>query len=407
MSLTIARALLATSIVTLGGASLALAQDAASAGAGSPAKMVIAETTHDAGDVPKGEVIEHDFVVKNEGAGDLHVLSVKPACGCTTPGFDKIIPAGGEGKITLNVDTARFKGQISKSASVTTNDPSQPNMRLVINANVTTFIDVLPRDVVTFRQYRGEEKKQELTVRSNEGGKLDIKDVQVNGESIRHEISRTSDSEHQLSVWLDKEAPIGNVSGSLKLLTSSAKEPNVTVTVRGSVLGQISVNPSTLYFRVDGSSKELTVVSDSLNMRERGELGAPVVSKLEKGATLAVLEEAGEWSKVRTSSGSEGWVFNKLVEAKRSSEGLQSKVLNVTHRQAGEFRITSAEIEGQKIDAEALKIETEAVREGASYRVTVTYEGGLDKGNYTGKVILATTDSEESSVEVPLYIVVT
>ena len=47
------------------------------------------------------------------------------------------------------------------------------------------------------------------------------------------------------------------------------------------------------------------------------------------------------------------------------------------------------------------------MREGASYRVTVTYEGGLDKGNYTGKVILGTSDSEEPSVEVPLYIVVT
>jgi uncharacterized protein YgiM (DUF1202 family) len=390
--------LLALSLLVLVGALPAAAQ---------APKLVVTETTFDAGAVPKGEVIEHDFVVKNSGDADLLILSVKPACGCTTPGFDKIVPAGGEGKITLKVDTARFKGQISKSASVTTNDASQPNLRLVVNANVTTFIDVLPRDVVTFRQYRGEEKKQELTVRSNEEGAFEIKDVQVNGDSIKHELTKKGDNEYTVAVWLDKAAAIGNVSGSLKLLTSSAKEPNVTLTVRGSVLGQISVNPSTLYFRVDGSTKELKVKSDDLNMRERGELGAPVVAKLAKDSVLKVDEVAGEWSKVRTADGKQGWVFNKLVEAVAGGGASQTKVLNVTHRKAGEFKITSTEIEGAKIDASSLKIESEAVREGASYRVTVTYEGGLAKGNYTGKVVLGTSDSEEPSVEIPLYIVVT
>ena len=306
MSRITTRALLAASLFALLTALPAAAQ--------SP-KMAIAETTFDAGDVAKGSVIEHDFVVKNTGDADLLILSVKPACGCTTPGFDKIVPAGGEGKITLKVDTARFKGQISKSASVTTNDASQPNLRLVVNANVTTFIDVLPRDVVTFRQYRGEEKKQELTIRSNEKTAFEIKDVQVNGESIKHELTKKGDNEYTVSVWLDKQAPIGNVSGSLKLLTNSAKEPNVTVTVRGSVLGQISVNPSTLYFRVDGGGSELKVISDSLNMRERGELGAPVVAELQQGAMLKVDEVAGDWSKVRAPDGKQGWVFNKLVES--------------------------------------------------------------------------------------------
>ena len=80
--------------------------------------------------------------------------------------------------------------------------------------------------------------------------------------------------------------------------------------------------------------------------------------------------------------------------------------LRLFPRSINGLQITSTGIEGIKIDAKALKIETEAVREGASYRVTVTYQGGLEKGNYTGKVILSTSDTEEPSVEVPLYIVV-
>jgi uncharacterized protein YgiM (DUF1202 family) len=371
------------------------------------AKMVLSAEVYDGGEVPKGTPVEHDFTVRNTGTADLLILSVKPACGCTTPGFDKVVPPGGTGKITLKVDTARFKGPISKTATVTTNDPDQPNVKLVMNANVQTFIDVLPRDSVFFRQYRGEAKKEEVTIKSNEPGAFTIKDVQVTGEGIKHELAAgTGSNEQKLSVWIDKSVPIGNVDGSIKLVTSSTKEPEVTISVRGTILGQINLNPSTLYFRVDTSAKELVASSDNLNVRERGELNAPVVAKVGKDERLKVLEEAGEWTKVSTPSGVTGWVFNKLVQAAPEASADQSKVINVTHRQDTAFKITGTTIEATTIPPDAMKVATEAVTEGQSYRITVTYAGKLAKGNYSGAVILKTSDKEEPEVKVPLYIVV-
>ena len=41
-------------------------------------KMVISELTYDAGEVIKGTVIEHDFIVKNEGDAVLQIKSAKP-----------------------------------------------------------------------------------------------------------------------------------------------------------------------------------------------------------------------------------------------------------------------------------------------------------------------------------------
>ena len=379
----------------------------AAAASGPAPKLVIEETTFNKGDIPKGEAVTHDFVVRNTGKGDLLILEVKPSCGCTVPDWTKVIPAGGSGKITLKVDTSKFKGPISKTATVTTNDPEQPQLRLVMNANVTTFIDVLPRDIVSFRQYRGEEKKEELTIKSNEPGEFKITDVQVTGEGLKHELTKASAGEYKLALWMDKATPVGTVSGNVKLLTSSAKEPEVAITVRGTILGQITVNPSTLYFRVDTGSKQVVALSGNLNVRKTGDANAEVVTKVGKDEPMEVLEESGEWLKVKLASGGDGWVAKKFVGPGAATDAKQSKVLNVSHREATSFQITSSNVDGTQLKAESLKVETKPVKEGQSYQVTVTYEGGLPKGNYTGALILKTTDKQEPEVKVPVYVVVT
>lgn len=400
-----------------GDAAVAAPAPAAAAPTGPQPKAVVDELTFNAGDVAKGDVINHDFMVKNTGKSDLMILAVKPACGCTAPDWTKIVPPGGTGKITLKVDTARFKGPISKTATVTTNDADLATFRLTVNASVTTYIDLLPADTATFRHYRGEDKKEEITIHSNEKGDFQVKDVKVTGDGIKYALAKATDgtNDYKLSVFLDPTAPIGTVNGSLKLMTNSAKEPEVSVQVRGTVLGQISVSPSSLYFRIDGgggAAGSWLPTTDNLNVRERGEIGAPVVVKLGKDAKLALVEETGDWAKVRTESGQEGWVSRKFINQKAASAapastGQDSKVLNLTHRlDSAAFSITGTSVEGSKIDPKAVKVTTETVKAGQSYRLTVTYAGGLEKGNYTGTLIIKTSDKDEPEVKVPLYIVV-
>lgn len=392
------------------------APPAAAAPTGPQPKAVAEELTYNAGDVSKGDVITRDFAIKNTGAADLMLLSVKPACGCTAPDWTKIIPPGGTGKVTLKVDTARFKGPISKTATVQTNDPELATYRLTVNANVMTYIDVLPTDTASFRHYRGEEKKEKITIHSNEKDPLQIKEVKVEGDAIKYALAKSTDgtNDHELSIWLDPKAPIGTVNGKLTLLTSSPKEPEVVVNVRGTVLGQISVSPSSLYFRIDegsGGSRTWVPTTDNLNLRERGEIGAPVVVKLPKDSKLSLVSEAGEWAKVKTEAGQEGWVSRKFLEEQPSTAtgdpGQNEKILNLAHRLEGSaFSITSTSVQGDKLDPKAVKVMTEPVKDGQSYRVKVTYDGGLDKGNYTGTLVIKTSDKDEPEVKVPVYIVV-
>lgn len=41
-------------------------------------KAVVLEGVFDAGAIPQGQPVEHDFVIKNEGDATLHILSAKP-----------------------------------------------------------------------------------------------------------------------------------------------------------------------------------------------------------------------------------------------------------------------------------------------------------------------------------------
>jgi len=56
--------------------------------------------------------------------------------------FDRSIPPGGEGKITLVLNTLGYAGKLQKGARVLTNDPNTPQDTLIIEAFVKTPITV-------------------------------------------------------------------------------------------------------------------------------------------------------------------------------------------------------------------------------------------------------------------------
>src|SRR5262245_66039784 len=92
-------------------------------------KAVIAEAVKDAGTVPKGEKITHDFVLRNEGGAPLQVTNVRPACGCTVAEYDKTIAPGKTGTVHTVLDTTTFAGPISKGITVYTHDPGNPQLQ--------------------------------------------------------------------------------------------------------------------------------------------------------------------------------------------------------------------------------------------------------------------------------------
>ena len=82
--------------------------------------------------IREGKSITVEYKLVNAGDMNLIIDKVVPSCGCTIPKFDTVIKPGQKGSIKLVLDTEGITGAFRKTAVVTTNDPSNPYINLVL-----------------------------------------------------------------------------------------------------------------------------------------------------------------------------------------------------------------------------------------------------------------------------------
>jgi len=124
------------SLAVLGVISVAAQERQSRSGVPPRPKLMTASFEYSFGDVKPGEPLTHSFEIRNLGDANLEIRSVNPSCGCTTSNFDKVIAPGKKGAITLVVEkTEEYKGEVVKTASVTTNDPDHQSFTLTMKAN--------------------------------------------------------------------------------------------------------------------------------------------------------------------------------------------------------------------------------------------------------------------------------
>lgn len=107
-------------------------------------RATVTSTVIDAGLVVRGESSEHVFEILNEGDRPLEVLDVDPACGCTVVDYAKEIAPGASGRLVATLNTKGLRGAVSRSIEVFTNDPRNAQIDLVIKANVRAYVEAAP-----------------------------------------------------------------------------------------------------------------------------------------------------------------------------------------------------------------------------------------------------------------------
>jgi hypothetical protein len=66
------------------------------------------------GEMPEGSTVQHDFILKNLTSRDLHVVEVRPNCGCTKVQIDKkLIPVGGSATISTQISLEGRHGTLA------------------------------------------------------------------------------------------------------------------------------------------------------------------------------------------------------------------------------------------------------------------------------------------------------
>ena len=99
---------------------------------------IIENNVFDFGDVIEGEIVKHDFKLKNNGKTDLLIRNVKASCGCTAVKNENLVKPGQTIDLNIEFNSNGKKGRQNKSVTVITNDPLNSTLVLRIMGNVNS-----------------------------------------------------------------------------------------------------------------------------------------------------------------------------------------------------------------------------------------------------------------------------
>lgn len=111
-------------------------------------RLSVAEPEYDFGQIFQGESTQHEFHFTNVGDEPLLVTKVRSSCGCTAAlASSSRLQPGESGEIQATFDSTRFRGPVTKTIYLYTNDLSQPVAQLFIKGTVREMIKVVPKQL--------------------------------------------------------------------------------------------------------------------------------------------------------------------------------------------------------------------------------------------------------------------
>ncbi len=243
---------------TLGGFASGAAQTKDSATSSATAKVVtsaatsgpkiqFAETAFDFGRISSGELAKHEFVFTNTGTATLEINDVRPGCGCTTAGtWDKKVEPGKTGVIPLQFNSTGFSGSVTKSATVTCNDPGQSNLVLQLNAKIWKAIDVTPTMAVfTVSSETQTNETRSVRIVSNLEEAIELSDLQCTNSAFRAELKTVRPGkEFELLITAVPPFLENRIITAVSLKTSTPTNPTINVSAYLNVQQPVNVMPT-------------------------------------------------------------------------------------------------------------------------------------------------------------------
>jgi len=163
--------------------------------------------------------------------------------------YDREIPPGGKGKITLKVSTKNRKGKVLKRALVITNDRSKKPPIISISGKIKAVIYVEPRPYVFLNGLVGDKIDKEIRLVAGDIPRFSIKKADTTlKEKISYSLSTVKKGKEYILKIENKYPKKGNYYGSIKLYTDNPTKPLITIRVSGRITGELVAVPRTLFF---------------------------------------------------------------------------------------------------------------------------------------------------------------
>jgi hypothetical protein len=196
----------------------------------------LGQTAFDFGTIYEDRALTHTFVIQNTGTSPLRIEDVDPDCACTVPSFDKTIPPGGQGNITLTIKPFSVIHKFKKESKVSLNDPDQPLVLLTLTGVAQPFIEIQPSHIVRLRGAPGDQLQGQVRFTSHLPGPFQITHYRT---TIPDKIDVTLKAEVPDKVYVltvrNKGQQSGSYAGLIELFTTSKQRPRLIVRVFGEI----------------------------------------------------------------------------------------------------------------------------------------------------------------------------
>lgn len=312
------------------------------AGVAAPAlaqpRAVVREPMVDVGQVIRGDDVEHTFAVANEGDQTLLITEVNPTCGCTVVDYSQQIAPGASGRIVTTLSTKALRGPVAKTISVYTNDARNPQIELVIKASVQAYVEAEPGYARFLAVFGQGAEPLRQVVFSEQPGELVVKNATSPYPFVKVKVSEAAEEER-----------LSNRSGRQWL-------------VEMSLAADAPVGAFADFVTLDLSHPRLK----RLRIPVSGFV-QPVVAVLPRVADLG----RQELSRPRTT-------FLEVKNLGRPALTLGS--------------VTST--------VRGLQTQVEVLEEGKLYRLRLTLDPGMAKGDFRGTLTIPTSSALQPQVEV-------
>ena len=190
------------------------------------------ETSHAFPTVFEGEKLSHTFTIFNKGKADLNIKKVTHTWGCSAARYDRVVPPGGKGEITVEIDSNSVRGKFEKKVIIWTNDLERRSVALYLTGEVKPHIALEPGSYLSLWGDKDQVVKDHLEIINNHEKAIKILSIDTDlTDQIRWHLKEITPGFHYRLEVEDISKAGKEYTGHLFIKTDNPQKPELSIIV--------------------------------------------------------------------------------------------------------------------------------------------------------------------------------
>jgi hypothetical protein len=210
-------------------------------------KIEFDRMVYDFGKTSLVDSVTGKFTYRNTGDEALELQPPKPSCGCTVAKLTaSTLQPGESGEMEFNMALGFQTEQFQKGIYVSSNDPQQPMVTLLIKVDFQQVFKTEPPSVSLGSVQMGASTSAVVIVRRLDGQKAVITKAEASGDAITASVEPSEGDAAPVRISLKPTGRPRLISEQVKMYSADSKGAACAVFVTARLLGDIQLDPEAL-----------------------------------------------------------------------------------------------------------------------------------------------------------------